>query len=99
MMADHPVTRVGRGGFHGLSPTGRSDRDARRAHNSHLQHGAETGLIRLIVLAQGFSSFGDSQDSARPRSWTWSAFSGPSRPLLSESTRALTTSFSFQRCP
>lgn len=50
MMRAHPVTGVGLGGFQMLSPTARSDRDARWAHNSFLQQGAETGLIGLLLL-------------------------------------------------
>jgi O-antigen ligase len=50
MMIEHPVTGVGVGGFQVFSPTARSDRDARWAHNSFLQQGAETGVIGLILL-------------------------------------------------
>ena len=50
MMIEHPVTGVGVGGFQVVSPTARSDRDARWAHNSFLQQGAETGVIGLILL-------------------------------------------------
>ena len=50
MMGDHPVTGVGVSGFQVFSPTARSDRDARWAHNSFLQQGAETGVIGLILL-------------------------------------------------
>jgi O-antigen ligase len=60
MMRDRPVVGVGLGGFQALSPTARSDRDARWAHNSFIQHGAETGLIGLVLLTLlvlwGFSS-------------------------------------------
>jgi O-antigen ligase len=62
MMGEHPTTGVGLGGFQELSPTARSDRDARWAHNSFLQHGAETGLIGLVLLTMlflwGFASLG-----------------------------------------
>ena len=50
MMRESPVSGVGLGGFQLFSPTARSDRDARWAHNSFLQQGAETGLIGLILL-------------------------------------------------
>jgi O-antigen ligase len=62
MMREHPLTGVGLGGFQALSPTARSDRDARWAHNSYLQQGAETGLIGLVLLVAlfiwGFASLG-----------------------------------------
>jgi O-antigen ligase len=50
MMSERPSVGVGLGGFQVLSPTARSDRDARWAHNSFLQQGAETGLVGLILL-------------------------------------------------
>lgn len=50
MLREHPAAGVGLGGFQALSPTARSDRDARWAHNSFLQQGAETGLIGLVLL-------------------------------------------------
>lgn len=50
MMREHPVTGVGVGGFQALSTTARSDRDARWAHNSFLQQGAETGVVGLVSL-------------------------------------------------
>lgn len=62
MMREHPVAGVGLGGFQVLSPTARSDPDARWAHNSFLQQGSETGLIGLILLTLmfvwGFASLG-----------------------------------------
>jgi O-antigen ligase len=54
MIREYPATGVGVGGFQMLSPTARSDRDARWAHNSFLQQGAETGLIGLILLTLVF---------------------------------------------
>lgn len=50
MMRENPIAGVGVGGFQVLSPTARLDRDARWAHNSFLQQGAETGLMGLILL-------------------------------------------------
>lgn len=62
MMRDHPATGVGPGGFQVFSPTARSDRDARWAHNSFLQQGAESGLVGLLLLVLlflwGFVSLG-----------------------------------------
>lgn len=62
MLRDNPGTGVGLGGFQVFSPTARSDRDARWAHNSFLQQGAETGLVGLVLLvllfAWGFVSLG-----------------------------------------
>jgi O-antigen ligase len=62
MMREHPFTGVGLGGFQALSPTARSDRDARWAHNTFLQQGAETGLIGLLLLVVlfvwGYASLG-----------------------------------------
>jgi O-antigen ligase len=62
MMRRRPATGVGLGGFQVFSATARADRDARWAHNSFLQHGAETGLIGLILLTLlfvwGFASLG-----------------------------------------
>ena len=54
IMDDHPVAGAGLGSFQVLSPTARSDRDARWAHNSFLQHGAETGVVGLVLLASLF---------------------------------------------
>ena len=62
MMGEHPVTGVGLGGFQALSPTAQMDRDARWAHNSFLQHGAETGVLGLLLLGWlflwGFAGLG-----------------------------------------
>ena len=62
LMVQHPASGVGIGGFQVLSPTARADRDARWAHNSFLQQGAETGLIGLVLLTLlflwGFASLG-----------------------------------------
>lgn len=62
MLRERPVTGVGVGGFQALSPTARSDRDARWAHNSFLQQGAETGIVGLALLfllfVWGFASLG-----------------------------------------
>jgi O-antigen ligase len=62
MMRKHPASGVGLGGFQALSPTARSDRDARWAHNSFLQQGAETGVTGFVFLVLlfvwGFASLG-----------------------------------------
>lgn len=62
MVREYPATGVGLGGFQVLSPTARLDRDARWAHNTFLQQGAETGLLGLILLTLlflwGFASLG-----------------------------------------
>jgi O-antigen ligase len=50
MMREHPANGVGIGGFQALSPTARSDRDARWAHNSFLQQGAESGVVGFLSL-------------------------------------------------
>jgi O-antigen ligase len=64
MMREHPGVGVGLGGFQVLSPTARSDPDARWAHNSFLQQGAETGIIGVVLLTLlflwGFASLGTS---------------------------------------
>lgn len=62
MMTEHPAAGVGVGGFQVLSPTARSDPDARWVHNSFLQQGAETGVVGLVLLTLlflwGFASLG-----------------------------------------
>lgn len=62
MMRDQPFTGVGPGRFQALSPTANFDRDARWAHNSFLQNGAETGAMGLLLLVLlfmwGFGSLG-----------------------------------------
>jgi O-antigen ligase len=50
MMRERPAVGVGVGGFAVLSSIARSDPDARWAHNSFLQHGAETGVVGLTLL-------------------------------------------------
>jgi O-antigen ligase len=50
MMGERPGVGVGLSGFQVLSPTARSDPDARWAHNSFLQQGAETGIVGLVLL-------------------------------------------------
>jgi O-antigen ligase len=54
LMSDHPAFGVGPGRFAEESPTARSDRDARWAHNGFLQMGAETGIPGLLLLAALF---------------------------------------------
>jgi O-antigen ligase len=62
MMSERPAAGVGIGGFQVLSPTARSDPDARWAHNSYLQQGAESGVMGLILVTclfgWGFASLG-----------------------------------------
>jgi O-antigen ligase len=62
MMSGHPTAGVGLGGFQVLSPTARSDPDARWAHNGFLQRGAETGLVGFTLLTLlfvwGFANLG-----------------------------------------
>jgi len=59
IVASHPVTGVGPGRFQITSPTARSDKDARWAHNEFLQQAAETGLpgglLMLASFAWGFA--------------------------------------------
>jgi O-antigen ligase len=50
IMERHPADGAGFGGFVELSPTSRSDADARWAHNEFLQAGAETGVPGLILV-------------------------------------------------
>ena len=50
MLVDQPVTGVGPGGFAELSSTALRDPDARWAHNTPLQVGAETGLPGLLLF-------------------------------------------------
>ena len=50
MLAAQPMTGVGPGGFAGLSPTALRDSDARWAHHTPLQMGAETGLPGLLLF-------------------------------------------------
>ena len=52
-----PLAGVGPGRFETVSPTARSDPDARWAHNDFLEHGAETGLPGLAgaVVIVGWS--------------------------------------------
>lgn len=55
LIGNHPIAGVGPGNFSTLSPTARSDDDARRAHHGFLQFGAETGLPGLILLGLAFT--------------------------------------------
>lgn len=50
MLVDHPGMGIGIRGFQVLSETAQSDRDARWAHNTFLQQGAETGLAGLLLV-------------------------------------------------
>ena len=54
IMKESPLNGVGLGRFGLESPTARSDRDARWAHNDFLQMGAETGIIGLLLLLAVF---------------------------------------------
>lgn len=54
IMGSEPVTGAGLGSFQILSPTARTDADARWAHNEFLQLGAETGVPGLILLVLVF---------------------------------------------
>jgi O-antigen ligase len=60
MMREHPATGAGLGSFQVLSATARTDRDARWAHNTFLQQGAEAGLVGLcltvLLFVWGFVS-------------------------------------------
>ena len=49
LIGEHPVSGVGPGRFQFESPTARSDRDLRWAHNGFLQQGAEQGLVGLFL--------------------------------------------------
>jgi O-antigen ligase len=51
---DHPFTGAGFDQFERLSPTARSDRDARWAHHEFLQVAAETGIPGLILVVSLF---------------------------------------------
>ena len=51
----HPATGVGSARFQFVSPTARSDRDSRWAHNEFLQTAAEVGVPGLIALAGVFA--------------------------------------------
>ncbi|MGI8684403.1 MAG: O-antigen ligase family protein [Acidimicrobiales bacterium] len=51
---DHPVAGVGAGRFEELSPTARSDPDARWAHSDFLQQAAEGGGVALALLLAAF---------------------------------------------
>jgi O-antigen ligase len=54
IVGDHPVTGAGFDRFETVSPTARSDRDARWAHNEFLQVAAETGVPGLVLVASLF---------------------------------------------
>lgn len=51
---DHPIAGVGPARFQNLSPTARSDSDARWAHSGFLQQGAEGGAVALALLLAAF---------------------------------------------
>lgn len=51
---DHPVAGAGAGSFQDLSPTARSDADARWTHSDFLQQGAEGGAVALALLLAAF---------------------------------------------
>jgi O-antigen ligase len=50
----NPRVGVGPGRFGQFSPTARMYRDAEWAHNEFLQHGAETGILGLVLLCLAF---------------------------------------------
>jgi O-antigen ligase len=54
MLLDHPGKGIGIGAFQVFSLTAQSDRDARWAHNTFLQQGAETGFAGLLLLVAIF---------------------------------------------
>jgi O-antigen ligase len=54
IVGEHPVAGAGFSRFEELSPTARSDRDARWAHNEFLQVGAETGIPGLVLVVSLF---------------------------------------------
>lgn len=54
IMGAEPLTGAGIGSFQRLSPTARSDADARWAHNEYLEVGAETGVPGLVLLVLVF---------------------------------------------
>ena len=54
IMERHPAAGAGFGAFVELSPTSRSDADARWAHNEFLQAGAETGVPGLVLVTALF---------------------------------------------
>ncbi len=51
----HPITGAGTGRFEDLSPTARSDDDARWAHSDFLQQAAEGGAVALLLLLAAFA--------------------------------------------
>jgi O-antigen ligase len=67
IMRDHPLWGVGPGRFQSVSPTARSDRDSRWAHNEFLQTGAETGIPGLVGLVGVFAwAFARASAAAKP---------------------------------
>ena len=50
LMVEHPLIGVGPGRFGSESVTARSDPDARPAHHSFLENGAETGIPGFVLL-------------------------------------------------
>jgi O-antigen ligase len=54
IMREHPQTGVGVGRYAFVSPIGSRDPDYRWAHHEFLQHGAETGVTGLVLLAAVF---------------------------------------------
>jgi O-antigen ligase len=55
IVGEHPAAGAGLDRFEELSPTARSDRDARWAHHEFLQLGAETGVPGLALLVSLFA--------------------------------------------
>lgn len=54
IMGDRPLRGVGAGRFAEVSPTARSDEDARWAHHAFLQQGAEAGVVGFGLLISLF---------------------------------------------
>jgi O-antigen ligase len=55
IVADHPITGVGWGGFATTSPIARSDEDLRHAHHEFLQVAAESGIPGGLLLVLLFA--------------------------------------------
>lgn len=51
---EHPLDGAGPGRFQDLSPTSRSDADARWAHSDFLQQAAEGGVVAMALLLAAF---------------------------------------------
>ena len=54
IVGDHPITGAGFDQFEELSPTARSDRDARWAHHEFLQVASETGIPGVLLVVSLF---------------------------------------------